>query len=417
MSQPHDELETVSASLGELVRSTAASAHARNGASARARLLDRALSESDRPRAFGTRWLAMALPAMAAALVVWWVLPRSLTYEVVGAKKDGAYVSAPSDHEITVRFSDATQLEVAAGSQLRVEDTNRLGARVLLERGSADVHVVHKEGTRWTFAAGPFDVAVTGTRFVLQWDASAEVLDLRLTEGSVEIQTPFASAPVALRAGQAFHADLHRRTMTTTDGDDHARADAPPEAAAAPSAVATDENPVPSPPPANAPSAGTPEPHAKTRPWSSLVAAGQFATVLAQADERGIDGCLRSCAASDLSALADAARYTGRADVAQRALQALVSRFGRETEGRNAEFLLGRLLEQQGDLAQARTWYQRYRSHVADGAYAAEALAGTMRVTQKLEGRAAAQPIARDYLQRYPAGADAATARSILGQL
>jgi TolA-binding protein len=362
---------------------------------------------------------------MAATLVVWWMLPTALTYEVVGAKKDGAYVSAPGDREVTVQFSDATQLLVAPGSQLLVEDTSRRGARVLLERGAADVHVVHRQRTRWTFVAGPFDVAVTGTRFVLRWDPAEEVMDLRLTEGSVEIQTPFGAAPVALRAGQEFHADLHRRTMTTAEDDvepnDPAPAGASPSVpSAAPALSGATEEGAPSPSTsavAHAPSASVPDPHLRAaRPWSALVASGQFATVLSQADERGVDGCLRSCGAGDLSALADAARYTGRTDVAERAFRALIARFARDAEGRNATFLLGRLREQQGDAREARSWYDRYRSESPGGAYAAEALAGTMRTTLTLEGRAAAQPVARDYLQRYPAGADAATARSILGQ-
>jgi hypothetical protein len=148
--------------------------------------------------------------------------------------------------------------------------------------------------------------------------------------------------------------------------------------------------------------------------WSKLIASGEFNALLLQANQRGIPACLQACSPAELSALADAARYTGKTELAEQSLRALRSRFVRAPEGRAAAFLLGRLREGQGAAQEARTWYDTYLSESRAGAYAAEALAGKMRTVTKTDGRAAAEPLAREYLKRYPAGVHAGTAHGIL---
>ena len=427
MIESGSEHDALSEALGELVQGAAEDAGAERGAASRARLLWRSELASGRRAARRAWWgiaFASAVSCIVAALFAWCRTPASLTYEVIGANKDGVYVSAPDEHPALVQFSDSTTLRVAAASRLRIETATAHGARIFVERGGADVRVVHKQGRRWTFAAGPFDVLVTGTRFDLAWDPSSGVFDMKLLEGSVEIQTPFGTAPVSLHAGQEFRADMGRRTMTTTDARDvdvdagaaHALDGPARDAAKLASAEGT-----PSSSGGTTVTTGPASARAlaqkanPTKSWAALVAEGQFAPVIAQVDERGIDGCLRTCTASDLRAVADAARYLGRGDLASKSLRALVGRFAQQASGREAMFLLGRLLEQQGDSSEARGWYERYRSQAPDGIYAAEALAGSMRTTLATEGRVAARRVAQDYLTLYPAGADAATARGILG--
>ncbi|MET0792514.1 MAG: FecR domain-containing protein [Polyangiaceae bacterium] len=419
MNQPEHE-QRVAEALGALARDGIKDSAADEAAS-RLRLLAR-VATIPPPKSVDRKWW-FAAPALAAAaaLVVWWRVPSRLSYEVVGSNKADSYVSAPSDRPVIVHFSDETLVQVEAGSRLRIEDTTREGARVLLERGTAGVHVVHRPLAHWTFAAGPFDVLVTGTRFDLHWNPTSEVMDLQLREGSVEIRTPFATAPIALRGGQQFRADLHGRSMTTTELANGAPAlpgvpaSQPSEAAAvepAPSAVAGVSNggsSVGSLTPSPAPSAP-----ASGKAWSKLIASGEFASLLEQANERGIPACLRSCSAGDLSALADAARYTGKTDLADQSLHALRTRFPRAAEGHAAAFLLGRLREGQGAPKEARSWYDTYSSESPSGAYAAEALAGKMRTVSKTDGRAAAEPLAREYLKRYPTGVHAGTAQGIL---
>jgi hypothetical protein len=281
----------------------------------------------------------------------------------------------------------------------------------LLERGAAGVHVVHRNQTNWTFVAGPCEVLVTGTRFEVAWDPARELFELDLTEGSVEVKTPLSPARVTLSAGQVLRADLARRSMTTSDSANEA---APSHEQASPSPA-----PVPAPPAENhaapLPVDGKSSAPATAVPWSKLVADGQFKVVLAQAESRGIERCVAGCSAGDLAALADAARYSGRSELAEQSLQALRSRFAGESAARGAAFLLGRLRETRGAPNEAKTWYERYLAESPGGSYASEALAGKMRTALAVSGQPAAEPIAREYLRLYPTGVHARTAHGILG--
>jgi FecR protein len=376
------------------------------------------------------RLLAAAALAAAAVLAFFLLRPHALRYEVKGGRSDGPYISAPALASVTVAFSDGSSLAADPGSRLRVDEARVAGARVLVERGRATVHIAHHATSAWDFVAGPFDVRVTGTRFELAWDPTGEAVDLKLEEGSVEVRGPFAEAPIAVRAGQRFRADLASRSMTVFDAEPTRGTEAlspplpaPAETSSAAGAAATadaaatagasEASPVTRPEVAAtrvAPSAVAPE------SWSSLVARGQFETVVAKAGERGTSDCENTCSASDLKALADAARYTGRSNMAESALLSLRRRFGDAREGRSAAFMLGRLDEARGTTAAAERWYDTYLNELPMGDLAAEALAGKMRTVFASQGRRAAEPIAEHYLARYPNGVHAQSARGILAQ-
>jgi len=361
--------------------------------------------------------LLLAASLCLGALALFFVQrPRPLSYAVRGTHSDGPYISASAGTPVVVAFSDGSSFEADPGSHLRVDEARVAGARVLVERGRASVHVRHRLGSAWNFVAGPFDVRVTGTRFELAWDPAAEAVDLKLTEGSVEVKSPFAEAPIVVKAGQRFRADLTSRSMTVIDAPSAsaAAAVAPPVPTAALGTAL---------PAAESELAGTARETASQKPqpgsvtseaWSTLVARGQFETVVAKAGERGTTECESSCSAADLKALADAARYTGRSSMAESALLSLRKRFGGTRDGRSAAFLLGRLDEARGASAEAGRWYDTYLRELPSGDLAAEALAGKMRTVNATEGRAAAEPFATQYLARYPNGVHAQTARGIL---
>jgi TolA-binding protein len=102
--------------------------------------------------------------------------------------------------------------------------------------------------------------------------------------------------------------------------------------------------------------------------------------------------------------------------VAERALTSVRQRFSGAAESRAAAFLLGRLFEARGASATAQNWYETYLAEAPSGALAAEALAGKMRTILAARGRKAAEPVAREYLSRYPEGVHAKPARRILGE-
>jgi hypothetical protein len=351
--------------------------------------------------------IVFSLAAALAAAIAIWLRPRALRYEVVGGSGlESSYVSAPPESPVELRFSDGSDLEAEAGSRVRVDETYINGARVLLEKGATRSHVVHHQTSNWTFVAGPFEVRVIGTRFDLSWDPLAEELDLRLREGSVEVRSPLADGPIVVRAGQRFRAAMSRRSMLVTDADPPASAQPAPE----PPAPVVEREPL-APPSQGSPA---PKPAARRESWQELLAHGEFESVVAAANARGFDACVSSCTASDLRSLADAARYTGRVDLTERGLLALRKRFPGSAQSAAAAFLLGRTHETQSRPGADR-WYETYLDESPDGEFAAEALAGKMRVINGRSGAAAAKPLALEYLRRYPQGVHVKTARKIAG--
>lgn len=409
--KPHDAIEH----LAELGRRSARLASTDvERALSRQSFLSRVDSAAAAPRWPTLRW---ALPVgaavcLAAALLLFLRAP-ALTFEVQGAELSGKYVSAPETHPAELRFSDESKLVASAGSRLRVEETSAHGARVLLERGRTSVHVVHESSTAWTFGAGPFEVHVTGTRFDLAWDPARELCELTLREGSVEVRGLAGSGPVVVRAGQRFQGDARHRTMQVLSLEASA---VPPPSAEAPSIVPSaiaEIGEVPSASAVQPDRPGLREPRPPS--WAERIARGQFKEIVAEAETRGVPSCLAGCSAADLRALSDAARYTGKGDLAERSLTSLRQRFP-GAQGSDAAFLLGRLHEKRGTLGTALGFYDSYLREAPNGPFAAEALAGKLRAVKATQGQAAAQPLAREYLRRFPKGVHVSTAREILGE-
>ncbi len=365
------------------------------------------IAEAQTHRRGGRAWAysSLALAAVIVAALAIWLRQRPLRYEIIGgAGVASPYVSAPEEAPVDLRFSDGSNVRAEAGSRLRVDQTYGSGARVLLEKGAAISHVAHHKMSNWTFVAGPFEVHVIGTRFDLRWDPLSEEIDLRLREGSVEVRSPLADGPIIVRAGQRFRATMTERSMTVTDATD-VRPSTP-----EPPPPATDN----APPPQSAPTVTATKQPQRRESWQEMFIHGEYEGVVAAATARGIDVCFANSSVSDLRSLADAARYTGRSDLASRTLLAVRRRFPGTMHSAAAAFLLGRTSEAQS-LASAERWYETYLSESPEGEFAAEALAGKMRIIAARNGAPAAKSLALEYLRRYPQGVQVKTARKIAG--
>jgi TolA-binding protein len=374
--------------------------------------------------------LLFAVAAAAVlALGIGSLRPRALSYRVRGSSTlDSPYVGAGSGSPAEIAFSDGSRVQADPGTRLRIDEKQSDGARVFVERGVATAHIVHRERSSWLFEAGPFEVHVTGTRLTLAWDPAKEELDLTLHEGSVEVRGPIGQKPITVRAGQRFLAALRGGTILTEQVSS-ASASAPRQSSAATDAEEPASSAKPEEPPsptlptrASAPAAGSgtsplrqkgPLPHRES--WQSLVMHGEFEAVVAAANEKGLQACFGSCSAVELRALADAARYTNRVDLAEGCLLALRQRFADSGQSQVAAFLLGRTSESRGRTAKALHWYEVYLAESPDGEFAADALAGRMRAVAASRGNAAARSLAREYLRRYPDGVHATSASRIAG--
>jgi hypothetical protein len=396
----------------------------------RAHLANEPLAQSARRKA--KLWIGAA--AMAAVVATFFVgrpllRPAALTFEVdmpMVSQQDYLFVpsTAPSGH---VAFSDGSKLTLSPGGRGRIVALHAEGAEIGIEDGRASLEVVHRAGARWLVAAGPFAILVTGTAFDVRWSGADELLEVDLRSGSVTIRGPLAAAGIELTAGQKLVADLRaaqlRIERLTPEGRDEASSvtvePKPGESAVASAiqqslagAATSTRDPEPA-PRTRAPRRETAADDTKPS-WAQRVASGDFRGVIADAEQRGLESTLAQATLGDLVALADAARYARKVDVAHRALLAQRERFAGSSAARTAAFLLGRLADtSESQPAAAIGWYDRYLAEAPIGEFASEALGRKLTAVQRVSGAPSARPVAQEYLRRFPQGPYAAKAREL----
>jgi TolA-binding protein len=372
----------------------------------RRRLLSRVQGRrSAVPRAW---YGAGAAAVMAAAALFFFVVARPRpaegeplrfwVEERVGRVDD--WVTA-RDFEQSLRFSDGSSVVAAPHTTTRVMRVTADGAQLTLERGHVDAHVVHREGSRWQVAAGPFVVRVTGTRFRVSWDPQTEKLVVKVTEGRVEVSGD--DQPVrALTAGSLLE-------LTASPHGPSPKA-APSPTPPVPSDVAPVESATEV-GPAIPRKAALPEPKPDFR---ELAKAGRYREALATVEQLGFAGQCGALSARDLLTLASTARLAGRADRAQDAYLAARQRFPGSSEASISAFSLGRLASDAGRASDAIPWFQRYLAEAPNGPLAREAAGRLVELWRQAGNAAAARGAADSYLKHYPSGPHAGLARSVL---
>lgn len=340
----------------------------------------------------------------------------ALAYRVEGGHVlEGGYLRSSGNGEVKVSFSEGTQVVLMPGARGRLRAVDQQGSRVVLDHGTASFEVARSKNLHWFVEAGPFLVAVKGTRFTVSWDPVSEQFELNLRHGQVVVSGPVLEGNIELSAGRRLVVNLPRAETRISEEKEVAPENSAPDpavGAAAPeapsSSAPTSVSKKPNPGPAPAVSGAKPA----RSGWSEQLARGQWDRILEDAERAGIEATLEKASSNELFALADAARYRGRVDVARAALLAQRRRFPQGPRSLDALFLLGRVTEAQ-DRSRAIEWYDDYLSRAATGTYAAEALGRKMILIKELRGRAAATPIAEEYLRRFPGGSYAGSARAL----
>ncbi len=359
-------------------------------------------------------WVGAAVTACAVMLVVWTAPWRQPSFRVGASVGAVGMVLAAQDEHLPVQFADGSQVVLAPGARGRVNRLSETGAEVVLTGGALEAHVVHSAETRWVFHAGPFEILVTGTRFVATWQPESQTLDVQMTEGSVRVAGGDLSREVAVRAGQRFTASkgapsysLRQQTVApeslarsqpTLDHNmavDHNTAVEAP-IAAVPSAL----------PPAQAQPVSkalweAPAPVRAT--WATAAAAGDHQRAFSLAQKRGLNKLTRKLDAPGLLLLADTARYVHQPTPAAAAFLALVQRFPRSAEATDAMFGLGRLAFEQSAWPEAVGWFQRVVDQQKQGPLVEAAWGRLMESLIRAHDPLAAQR-AQAYMERFPRG-------------
>jgi hypothetical protein len=293
---------------------------------------------------------------------------------------------------------------------MQVRSVTEHGATLAMSHGTLHADVIHSSASEWHFDAGPFTVRVTGTAFQLAWEPDQDRFDLRLEHGAVTVTSPVANDPIPLRGGQWLTIRPHsnqvfiRNLELPSAPEPASSSEGQEQDASLPTMADAGEAPRG----AVAPKAG--------HTWARDLTRGRAEQIVAEAQRLGLEGCLAEASGSELSALADAARYTRHDEIARKAMLAERRRFAGSRRAVDAGLLLGRLAEAEHDDRQALTWFNTYLAEAPAGPYASEALGRKMAVVRRVSGEAAARAIAEDYLARYRDGTYAAAARAILNR-
>jgi transmembrane sensor len=408
-------------------------------ARARARLLqavDRVQTEARpaaRPamapgRSIGWRWGLGGLVAAACAFAVMFSMSNdpALEFEVDGvelASSNSRIVS--DDASRSLSFSDSTNIELAPGSSMFVDDLRSNGANVVLERGEVSLSVHHEHDTSWQVSAGPYSVHVTGTEFSVEWEPGSEYLAVEVDEGSVRIEGP-EGAIANLRAGDSLVRERGKATIEPEQLDVVEPAEPSEPAPVATHTLpgnqelldpsghvgdATDR--------AIADKSEKPSEHKAKHPsWTSSFDAADYEAAWETLDQQplGIYSEAQQADADSLLDLADVARFTKHHDDANKLLEQLRTRFPGSDAAGEAAFTLGRLAADRGSLAKAASYLELYLDERPTGSLVDDALGRLMDYYESLGRSDDAKATAERYLARFPKGPHAGKAQKILGE-
>jgi ferric-dicitrate binding protein FerR (iron transport regulator)/TolA-binding protein len=396
-------------------------------AGVRAKLSERKAPRRRRALAWG---VALAVPCLVLALVAaFWMRHSAPAPERLiavsrvegGRLLQGGYLSESGPQGVQVFFDEGSRCALTLGGRGRLRFEQTAGVRLVLERGSASLQITPTQEPRWSVESGPFLVTVKGTDFTVGWDPTSEHFELTLRRGRVVVSGPVVGDDFVVRPGQKLSVSLPKAETIITEERPAgsvalaAPSAAPPVDSSASVAPALTEGSKASSGSAPAPSTAATTTSPQLRPWREALANGEWDRIVAEAERNGIDATLEMATPDDLFALADAARYRRRLDLAQAALLAHRRRFPSSPRAAEAIFLLGRVAElRPAGRATALARYDEYLARAPNGTYAAEALGRKMTLLNDTGGAAKARPIAEAYLRRFPDGSYAGAARALL---
>ena len=358
-------------------------------------------------------WVVVPVVACAAAatlVVAYTGNNPTLTATSNGVELlSGTWISS-SDETAAIDFSDGTHVRLAEQSQVRLTEMNDFGAHLLLERGSAELDVVHTENADWSIAAGPFTVEVTGTQFGAEWSPERQELVVRMREGSVFVTGPH------LEGGQRV-TDVGTLSVSLFEGQYRLSSGPMPEAV---EKIALDEASVVE-PVVEAPlrvqrrsDAVVPKPvTVNVVTWKQLASEGNYAESLGLAQDVGVDTILQRSNSTDLYLFGDMARLAGDHRLAATAFESLRNRFPGTRYSTEASFVLGKMAyDHDADYRGAARWFQAHLEESPDGRSADDAMGLLMLSYDRVGDRPATRAAAKAYLERFPSGKSARQAKN-----
>ena len=364
-----------------------------------------------------TLWLAAAAVfALTVGVSLFWIRKSAAPSGVpaLAALPTGRPIVAPVDHGIPLNFPDGSRVQLESGAKANVVELTAQGATLELQSGKAVASVIHRANTRWSLRAGPYRVAVTGTKFALEWVPNQSHFELTLNEGSVVVTTDNSShGAVTMRSPESLVIDggewhlssqLQPAAKSDVPSDPSVSVEAPRAVERAAAANPSSTNPK---------SSRSSEAASNVPEWQHLAQLGKYADAYAAAQQTGVSNLAQSVSGQSMLVLAEICRFTGHASESISVLTKLRQRFTGSDEAAIAAFQLGRL-SSDGHLA--ATWFQSYLRERPSGDLAREASGRVLEALDRSGDHAGAVKAAEQYLRRYPAGPHAKFARQLTSQ-
>lgn len=342
---------------------------------------------------------------LAAAVAFAFLLaPRRSDFEVGTDRTPGAtgvWLSSPPNEEIPLYFPDGSQM-VVRSAHFQVEHVEPEGAKIVVDEGSVEASVVHRSGSDWLVAVGPFEIVVRGTRFNASWDPDKRTFRLRMRKGVVTVHGGCLEVPKSAANQESFEV-----TCPVSEPEANVRESELPDAASS-----VEPEPEPEPPAASA-TASSMRSQVGLKDWRTLIREHDPRGALDMIEAAGtFDQTCQTASLSDLTALADTARHAGRLHRANQAYTTIRTRYAGSDAAANSAFYLARLAWQAGLRQQARMWFSTYLAERSSGPLAQEALGRILEIDRNDPTQA--KETARRYLARFPGGPHASLANSVL---
>ena len=322
----------------------------------------------------------------------------------------GASVSAPSDREVPLRFSDGSVVALGPGSEAAIASLSRSGGTLGIRHGLAHVQIVHNADTHWALEAGPYTVTVTGTRFDIEWRPEIQRLQVDLFQGSIVVSGRNHASTTRLSAGQRLLVANDQWLVHDSHDTDN---DAPPSEGNVPGAADSAPALVHENPDAvrlSSPTGAVATTLPSSSNWAVFAARGDYRSAFDAAEREGYDIVCRRSTSAQLLTLAEASRFTGHADRAESALRILRKRFAGTHDAALAAFQLGRIAG--GGQASAQ-WFRTYLREQRGGELAREATGRLLEALWQAGDQEGAWAEAQNYLRAYPQGPHAAFAQRL----
>lgn len=362
--------------------------------------------------------IGVGIAAAVALVVLAWsltLMSRNLTVRSGDRMlEEGEWISSTDDHGASLAFSDGSRVHLKTATGLRIRRLGRHGAHLLLERGGVEADVAHRTDTDWRIDVGPYHIAVTGTRFVVQWDPETETFHLDMREGTVDVTGPMINDGRTVSTRERLGASLKTGRLEFTRDPGTSR---PLDDIASPdvSAGSTGRDAPPAPPKTRKSKDLIVKKTSPATPWQTLAEAGRYQEAVASAQKHNLSGILSNAPAVELILLGDAARHAGALPLADRVYKKTRSRFPGSAHASSAAFALGIIaFDKKGAYRNAAKWFRAIVSERAGkGSLAREASGRLMEALNRSGDRSAARDAATRYLERYPEGPHAPLAKQL----